>query len=254
MKANILKVALVGAAAAALTACGEATQQSYEPEMVEVEGGTFTMGCPENEDDDCDKRERPLHSVTLSSFLIGKYEVTQKQWIAVMGGWPGTGPDSTFGAGDSYPAYNVSWDDVQRFIDTLNKKTGKRYRLPTEAEWEYAARGGAAGDNLDADIDSVAWYYDNSHYSTHAVGAKAANALGLHDMLGNVWEWCSDWYGLYSSDAQTNPRGYESGTHRIIRGGGWTDVHARCHVAIRGGSLPHERDSNLGLRLVLSLD
>jgi formylglycine-generating enzyme required for sulfatase activity len=169
-------------------------------EMVLVQGGTFTMGSNSGDSD-----EKPLHQVTLSDFYIGKYEVTQKQWREIMGNNP-----SHFN-GDERPVEYVSWNDAQEFIRKLNAKTGQKYRLPTEAEWEYAACGGQqsrgytySGSN---DINAVAWYGNNSNNKTHAVGQKQANELGLHDMSGNVWEWCGDWYDNYSSGAQTNPAG-----------------------------------------------
>ncbi|MBQ3247459.1 MAG: SUMF1/EgtB/PvdO family nonheme iron enzyme, partial [Alistipes sp.] len=172
-------------------------------EMVFVKGGTFTMGATAEQGSDADSDEKPAHSVTVSNFYIGKYEVTQAQWEAVMGKNP-----SRF-KGDNLPVERVSWNDIQKFIEKLNAKTGKRYRLPTEAEWEYAARGGNqskgykySGSN---DIGSVAWYTDNSSSPTHPVGQKQPNELGLYDMSGNVYEWCSDWHGSYSSGSQTNP-------------------------------------------------
>jgi formylglycine-generating enzyme required for sulfatase activity len=228
-----------------------------EPEMVFVKGGTFTMGCIAEQGSGCYNSEKPAHSVTLSDFSIGKYEVTQAQWLAVMGGWPGRWnvPDTAHGLGDSYPAYYVSWEDVQRFIDVFNKKTGKRYRLPTEAEWEYAARGGQqahgysySGSNT---VGGVAWYSENAGYATQAVGTKQPNELGIYDMSGNVWEWCSDWYGSYSSGAQTNPTGPATGFDRVNRGGCWNGDGTSCRVAYRSCNYPRYCNNYIGFRLVL---
>ena len=185
--------------------------------MIKVEGGTFTMGATDEQGTDPDSDEFPPHQVTLSNFSIGETEVTQGLWKAVMGNNP-----SNF-TGDNLPVEEVSWDDCQLFIAKLNQLTGRNFRLPTEAEWEYAARGGNkskgykyAGSNT---IDNVAWYKDNSGDKTHPVGSKAPNELGLYDMNGNVWEWCQDWFGDYSSSAQTNPTGPASGELRVNRGG-----------------------------------
>jgi formylglycine-generating enzyme required for sulfatase activity len=220
-------------------------KKSFEPEMVFVEGGTFQMGSSSGESD-----EQPVHSVTLSSFNIGKYEVTQAQWKAVMGSNP-----SSFSGCDNCPVENVSWNDVQEFVRKLNAQTGKNYRLPTEAEWEYAARGGKqsrgytySGSN---DVGSVAWYSGNSGGKTHAVGGKQANELGIYDMSGNVWEWCSDRYGYYSSYNETNPTGASSGQSRVLRGGSWYIFADFCRTAIRFWINPDYRDSRGGFRLVL---
>jgi formylglycine-generating enzyme required for sulfatase activity len=194
--------------------------------------------------------ERPVHQVTVSDFSIGKYEVTQAQWRILMGS-----NSSNFSGCDQCPVEQVSWDDVQQFITTLNSKTGKKYRLPTEAEWEYAARGGSqsrgytySGSN---DIGSVAWYTENSGGKTHSVGQKQQNELGLYDMTGNVWEWCSDWSGPYSPSTEVNPSGAVYGLYRINRGGSWYDFPQDCHVAERSGNNPDFRDYSLGFRLVL---
>jgi formylglycine-generating enzyme required for sulfatase activity len=215
-------------------------------EMVFVEGGTFQMGSESGDPD-----EKPVHSVTLSSFNIGKYEVTQAQWNAVMGNNP------SFNSGcDNCPVDNVSWNDVQQYIQKLNAKSGKNYRLPTEAEWEYAAKGGKkskgytySGSN---DIGSVAWYTDNSGDKTHAVGTKQANELGIFDMSGNVVEWCSDWYGNYSSFSVTNPTGTSSGEYRVIRGGGWNSYD--CLETYRTSYSPRYLYGDNGFRLVLPAD
>ncbi|MBQ0057025.1 MAG: PEGA domain-containing protein [Bacteroidales bacterium] len=216
--------------------------------MVAVKGGTFQMGAtPEQQDADDD--EKPVHSVTLSDYCIGETEVTQALWKAVMGYNP------SYNKGDKLPVEKVSWDDCQEFIRKLNMLTGKNFRLPTEAEWEYAARGGNkskgyqySGSNS---IDAVAWYYYNSGKETHAVKTKKANELGLYDMSGNVWEWCNDWKGDYQSGSQTNPKGPASGSLHVIRGGGWLYFAKRCRVASRGRETPYNRLSYLGLRLAL---
>jgi formylglycine-generating enzyme required for sulfatase activity len=222
----------------------------FEPKMVFVRGGTFTMGCTSEQGDDCFDWERPAHSVTLSDYYIGKYEVTQAQWRAVMGNNP------SYFKGDNLPVEYVHWDDVQEFITKLNSMTGKQYRLPTEAEWEYAARGGNSsmgykysGSNA---AGNVAWYEDNSNESTHVVGTKSPNELGIYDMSGNVFEWCSDWYGDYSSSAQTNPQGPSSGSDRVIRGGSWNDGTRAVRVSFRIDIAPSYENFAVGFRLVLS--
>ena len=219
-------------------------------DMVRVEAGTFTMGAtPEMENPSED--EKPPHQVTLTNnYYIGKYEVTQALWQAVMGNNP-----SGY-KGDNLPVEQVSWDDCQEFISQLNRITGKTFRLPTEAEWEYAARGGKksrgyqySGSN---NLSDVAWYYDNSGNKTHAVGSKQANELGIYDMSGNVWEWCQDWYDDYNSSSQTNPTGANSGSGRVGRGGSWYDAARVCRSSCRGIITPDSRSDDLGLRLVLS--
>ena len=219
-------------------------------DMVRVEAGTFTMGATPEMKEPFDW-EKPTHQVTLTNdYYIGKYEVTQALWKAVMGNNP-----SIF-KGDNLPVEQVSWDDCQEFIDKLNSITGKTFRLPTEAEWEYAARGGKksrgyqySGSN---NLSDVAWYADNSGSKTHAIGSKQANELGIYDMTGNVWEWCQDWYGRYDGSLQVNPTGAASGSGRVNRGGGWyvtaRDCRSSCHVY----NSPDDRYCSLGLRLVLS--
>ncbi|MGM9712617.1 MAG: formylglycine-generating enzyme family protein [Prevotella sp.] len=217
--------------------------------MVYVEGGTFTMGAT-SEQQSPDSDEKPTHRVSLSSYYIGKYEVTQALWKAVMGNNPSNWK------GDNLPVEQVSWDDCQAFLRKLNAMTGKNFRLPTEAEWEFAARGGNrsrgyqySGSNI---LGDVAWYDDNSGNKTHPVGTKAPNELGIYDMSGNVWEWCLDWKGSYSSSAQTNPTGPNSGSNRVYRGGSWFNYARICRVAIRDDGTPGIRDVSLGLRLALS--
>ena len=228
--------------------------------MIRVDGGTFMMGATREQEDEALYDEKPAHQVTLSPYYIGDTVVTQALWEAVMGNNP-----SKF-SGSNRPVETVSWDDCQEFILRLNQKTGQKFRLPTEAEWEYAARGGKksmgykySGSN---NIDDVAWYGDNSNDQTHDVKTKQANELGLYDMSGNVQEWgqdwkgdvqeCGqDWIGDYPSSAQTNPSGPLSGTYRVYRGGDWGEVAWGCRVSIRGGSLPSGADGILGLRLAL---
>jgi formylglycine-generating enzyme len=221
------------------------------------------MGCT-SEQSNCDSDEKPTRRVTISDFYIGKYEVTQKQWRAVMGTSTDFGSaqsaslsdPSNFKGCDDCPVERVSWNDIQEFIKTLNQKTGKKYRLPTEAEWEFAARGGSAGSPTrysgSNNIDEVAWYDKNSGSKTNPVGRKKANELGLFDMSGNVWEWCSDWYGSYSSGSQTNPQGPSSGSGRVLRGGGWFSYAQYCRVSIRSYGAPGYRGNYRGFRLALA--
>ncbi|OPZ99499.1 MAG: Serine/threonine-protein kinase pkn1 [Bacteroidetes bacterium ADurb.Bin408] len=223
--------------------------------MVFVQGGTFTMGCTSEQGSDCDNDEKPAHSVTVGDFYIGKYEVTQAQWRAVMGASATLSAPSGFKNCDNCPVESVSWNDIQEFLKKLNAKTGKTYRLPTEAEWEYAARGGSKSNGYkysgSNNVGSVAWYTDNSGSKTHPVGQKSPNELGIYDMSGNVWEWCSDWYGSYSSNSQTNPQGAISGSSRVLRGGSWSDGARGCRSANRSGNSPGDRISNLGFRLAV---
>ena len=217
--------------------------------MVYVEGGTFTMGATSEQGSDAASDEKPAHQVTLSSFSIGKYEVTQEEWEAVMGNNP-----SRF-KGAKRPVESVSWSDCRQFIRKLRTLTGKNFRMPTEAEWEYAARGGNksrgykySGSNI---LDDVGWYYGNSSSSTHDVGQLDPNELGLYDMSGNVWEWCADWYGSYDSNSQSNPIGSSSGSDRVDRGGSWNNLAGLCRVSYRYNYTPGFSYRNLGLRLAL---
>jgi formylglycine-generating enzyme required for sulfatase activity/predicted Ser/Thr protein kinase len=223
------------------------TRQSFEPEMVSVQGGTFMMGSPTSEQGH--QSDETLHQVTVSSFRMSKYEVTQGQWGAVMG----TNP-SSFKEGDNYPVESVSWNEVQTFLRKLNAATGKQYRLPTEAEWEYAARGGSNGSRSmysgSSGLGSVAWYADNSGSTPHPVGQKQPNELGLYDMTGNVFEWCSDWFGNYPAGAQTNPKGASSSSGRVYRGGSWYVAPTFCRVAYRNSGAPGDRGADLGFRVV----
>ena len=217
--------------------------------MIPVEGGTFTMGATSEMTEPWDN-EKPTHQVTLSSYYIGETEVTQALWKAVMGSNP------SYDEGDDLPVECVSWNDCQTFINLLNSLTGKDFRLPTEAEWEFAARGGNQSRHTQysgsSRIDDVAWYKDNSGYGTHPVKTKQPNELGIYDMSGNVFEWCQDWHGDYSSYAKTNPTGASSGAQRLIRGGNWYCPPRYCRSSCRGGNTPEASGCNLGLRLVLS--
>ena len=242
--------------ATGLVSCGWWGSKSLPPavdslmaHMVTVEGGTFTMGATPEQKTDVRDDERPLHEVTLSTYAIGRYEVTQAEWVAVMG----ENPSET--EGDDLPVTNVSWEDCQQFIQRLNEMTGRKFRLPTEAEWEYAARGGKhatgtaqfpGGQN---NHKKVAWCFDNAGEKTHPVGRKEPNELGLYDMSGNVWEWCQDWYGDYSEEAVTNPRGPESGTERCDRGGAWDSTASSLRTSRRDCGDPAVRAVNMGFRL-----
>lgn len=228
---------------------GRFTVNGVSFEMVRVEGGTFHMGATSEQEGEVDSNEKPVHPVTLSSYYIGKTEVTQALWQAVMGSNP------SYFKGADLPVECVSWNDCQEFIQKLNRLTGRNFRLPTEAEWEFACRGGNnsrgykySGSN---DIDNVAWYGGNSGDQTHPVGTKAPNELGIYDMSGNVWEWCSDWYIDYTSDLETNPTGPQSGSYRVIRGGGWYVIAWFCRSSTRIDYDPSHRDYDLGLRLAL---
>ena len=218
--------------------------------MMHVEGGTFTMGATSEMEDDPYDGEKPTQQVTLSSYYIGETEVTQALWKAVMGWNP-----SSF-KGDDLPVEMVSWDDCQTFISKLNALTGKNFRLPTEAEWEFAARGGNQSRHTQysgsSRIDDVAWYEDNSGNKTHPVKTKQPNELGIYDMTGNVCEWCQDWHGDYSSYAQTNPTGASSGSCRVYRGGSWIAIPMHNCSSLRVSFPPENSSYGLGLRLVLS--
>ena len=226
--------------------------KGVEFKMIKVEGGTFSMGATSEQEYDALSCEKPVHSVTLSDYYIGETEVTQELWEAVMGSNP-----SYFEGDNQRPVENVSWNDCQKFIKKLNRLTGKEFRLPTEAEWEYAARGGkyskdyayqySGSDNA----DEVAWYYDNSGITTHSVKTKKANELGLYDMSGNVWEWCNDWWGCYQSNSQTNPTGPSEGESRVLRGGGWCYFDMGVRVSRRDYLTPGYRHIIIGLRLAL---
>ena len=218
--------------------------------MIKVEGGTFTMGATSEQGSDAYDNEKPTHSVTLNSFYLCKYEVTQALWQVVMGKNP------SYFKGKNLPVEQVSWNECQNFISRLNSLTGKNFRLPTEAEWEYAARGGNRSQGYkycgSNNPSEVAWYDDNSGSKTHPVCSKSTNELGLYDMSGNVEEWCSDWDETYSSSSQTNPYGPSSGVCRVYRGGSWIGDARYCRSSYRFFSAPDDRFSFLGFRLALS--
>lgn len=219
--------------------------------MIEVEGGTFQMGATAEQQSNRDD-EKPVHSITLDSYYIGETEVTQELWRAVMGSNP-----SEFSGDDLRPVERVSWNDCQVFIKELNKLTGKNFRLPTEAEWEFAARGGNKSSGYrysgSSNIGDVAWYFNKNDRKTHPVKGKNPNELGIYDMSGNVLEWCSDWYsfGYYSSSPQNNPEGPSSGYYRVFRGGSWFNNAEGCRVALRNRGNPVVNYDFSGLRLAL---
>lgn len=219
-------------------------------DMVRIEGGTFQMGSTSGR-----SNEKPLHSVTVNAFEMGKYEITQGQWKAVMGNNP-----SSFSVCDNCPVENVSWNEVQNFIKKLNAQTKKNYRLPTEAEWEFAARGGKksrsyiySGSN---DVNIVAWFLDNSESKMHQVGTRQPNELGLYDMTGNVSEWCSDWYGAYVSTPEVNPKGSAKtdnlNQEKVIRGSTINTNSPNSKVTMRKKGFPSKAYATTGFRLVLA--
>lgn len=224
-------------------------------EMEFIEGGTFTMGAQcknsdtENYDESAYEVESPIHNVTVKDFYIGKFEVTQAQWEKAMGGNPSTNK------GDNFPVETVTWDEVQEFISVLNTTTGLKYRLPTEAEWEYAARGGKLSKGYKYSgysvVGACAWYYSNSLGTLHEVGMKEPNELGLFDMSGNVREWCEDWFEYYSANDITDPHGPENGSGKVNRGGSWTTPAVNCRNTYRQTNYKYESAQDLGFRLVL---
>jgi formylglycine-generating enzyme required for sulfatase activity len=221
-------------------------------EMAFVEGGCFTMGCTPEQEGDCRVNEKPAHQVTVSSFYIGKFTVTQEEWIAVMGENP-----SHF-RGTNMPVDSVGWNDVQAFLKRLNTLTGGNYRLPTEAEWEFAARGGHlskgykySGSN---DLYTVAQCINKESPESIAVGLKEPNELGLYDMSGNVWEWCSDWYGAYLPGSANNPKGPTTGKYHVSRGGSARFDPSCCRVSYRHFCPPECNQVRHGLRLASSVE
>lgn len=277
---QLVKIGTLVLVAGCLTACVQ-NKPEQEPvpsltftvngenfEMVFVEGGTFMMGCTGEQQGDCEDNETPAHEETLSTFYIGKYEVTQKLWNAVMGA--GLNPSYNTGCEDC-PAEHVSWKDTQLFINKLNTLTDRTFRLPTEAEWEYAARGGKrsqgykySGSN---NIDEVAWYEENyqkgkygKEGTTHPVGTKKPNELGLYDMSGNVWEWCNDWYTKeYKHNGKTvHPDwpypGIKAIFRRVLRGGSWGGTSKGCRVSYIDYDIENYSDEYGGFRLALDVD
>ena len=230
-------------------------------DMVWVKGGTFTMGSNEAPKGVKLNYEasRPEHRVTVDSYYIGRFEVTQALWTAVMGENPSKFGDrsSELGGGDSLPVENVTWEEAQRFTIALSQLTGRRFRLPTEAEWEFAARGGSkypfAGCER-GQLDKYCWYCVNSERTTHPVGRLLPNAMGLYDMSGNVAEWCQDWMEDYDAKAQENPRGPREGENKILRGGHYNSTSPACTVYDRGWYLPTIRQEYFGLRVVLEIE
>ncbi len=220
--------------------------------MITVQGGTFTMGATDEQPSWAPSDERPAHQVILSNYYMGETEVTQELWQAVMG----TNP-SYFTGDLSRPVENVTWDDCQTFITQLNALTGQQFRLPTEAEWEYAARGGKQAHGFiysgNSNVDMVAWYLNNSSSQTHPVATKQVNELGLYDMSGNVWEWCQDWYdaNYYYNSPATNPTGPETGSERVMRGGSYGLYDSNCRVSGRAYYTPSRVREDLGLRLAM---
>lgn len=220
-------------------------------DMIEIEGGSFTMGATREQGEDAFDDEKPAHKVTLSTFSIGKFPITQDQWEAVMGNNP------SYFKGEKLPVESVSWYDCQEFAKKLSEMTGMHFRLPTEAEWEYAARGGKKGKRYKFSgghiIDQIGWYNDNSGGTSHEVGKKSPNELGLYDMSGNIWEWVQDWKGDFTEEDQINPTGPETGIERICRGGGWNREIDRARVSYRGDDQPDLRYCSLGLRIACSV-
>lgn len=227
-------------------------------EMVHVEGGTFTMGndAPRGLKVNYDA-SRPEHRVTVGDYYVGRYEVTQAQWQAVMGENPSYFQAGGYaaGVGDSLPVERVSWTAAQQFCTLLSQMTGRRFRLPTEAEWEYAARGGAKGQTFSYSgsnkADEVAWYKGNSQLTPHEVGSKQPNALGLFDMSGNVWEWCYDYYDkdYYKKSPEDNPDGPSKGSDRVYRGGCWTSGFDDLRMTSRHSFSQNKEYGMIGIRL-----
>jgi formylglycine-generating enzyme required for sulfatase activity len=221
-------------------------------EFVFIKGGCFEMG---DTFGDGSKDEKPVHEVCVGDYFLGKYEVTQGQWQTVMG----SNPSYFKNCGSNCPVEQVSWNDVQEFISRLNQRSGKRFRLPTEAEWEYAVRSGGewmkwSGTSSEGELGQYAWYSWNSGGRTYPVGEKRPNGLGLYDMAGNVWEWCSDWYGenYYQGSPRNNPEGPGNGSSRVLRGGSWASDPWHMRTGNRDADDPLFRDYYYGIRLGLS--
>jgi formylglycine-generating enzyme required for sulfatase activity len=226
--------------------------------MIYVEGGTFMMGAPDDDMDAADN-EKPQHKVTLDSYYIAEFEVTQSQWEKVMGTTiyqqqAKTKFTQTHGVGDNYPMYFVNYYEAKMFCHHLSKSTGKNYKLPTEAQWEFAARGGNkskgykfSGSNS---MDAVAWHKGNSDNNIHPVGQKRANELGLYDMSGNVYEWCIDGVRNYDTDSHTNPLVSDNGEYQILRGGSWLNGAGYCRISRRGVDVRSQSNGIIGFRVV----
>ncbi|MGM9803505.1 MAG: formylglycine-generating enzyme family protein [Muribaculaceae bacterium] len=220
--------------------------------MIAVEGGTFVMGCDAQPGEEASADEAPVHQVTMPSFYIGETVVTQALWNVVMGKNPSDKKD------DESPVEMVSWNDCQHFISRLNKLTGEHFSLPTEAAWEFAARGGNKGGNSkysgSNNVNNVCWSVINSHKRTHKVKTLQPNELGIYDMSGNVWEWCADWYADYGAAPQTNPQGPYSGSFKVVRGGCFNVAEWYCRITFRSGFAPIDRGADLGFRLYLKAE
>ncbi|MBU6158861.1 MAG: formylglycine-generating enzyme family protein [Bacteroidetes bacterium] len=230
-------------------------QKAGVPEMVKIEGGTFTMGCDEIRDPE-DSAALPYHLVTLKSFSIAKTETTVAQWKAYCNATGTRMPiEPAWGWIDNHPIVNVSWDEISAYCQWLNKQTGKKYRLPTEAEWEYAARGGNKSKGFIFAGGQApymySWFEENSNSTSQPVAKKRPNELGLYDMSGNAWEWCLDWWGPYSEGKKINPQGKEEGFFKVIRGGSWNYSFNDCRVGARDFFSPDGRHNDFGFRLVL---
>lgn len=221
--------------------------------MVKVEGGNYTMGCPDPTGTSCYYWEKPAHNVSITTFYMAKYPVTQKEWRILVGNRPWFSKNC-----DECPVENVSWYDAQIFINTLNQLSGKNYRLPTEAEWEYAAAGGNRNEGYkyagNDHIDAVAWYSGNSDKQIHVVGQKQPNQLGLFDMSGNVWQWCSDWFSdtYYNYSETDNPEGPKRDAYRVCRGGSWWSEARDCRISNRDRYPADARDDDVGFRIAIT--
>ena len=253
---SVLTLGLVTLGISSFTNHQNTLQTATYPEMVTVEGGTFTMG---DEHGEGAANEQPTHQVTLKSFKIAKTETTVAQWRAFCNATGRAMPEApSWGWINSHPIVNVSWDDAVAYTDWLSEKMDADYRLPTEAEWEYAAKGGKLSKGTKysggRSLDNAGWYDSNSGRQTQAVATKNSNELGIYDMSGNVWEWCKDWYGedYYKSSPATNPKGPTSGEHRVLRGGCWFFDATVCRVACRIHRPPSYGNNFRGFRVVLS--
>lgn len=217
-------------------------------EFIFVEGGTFLMGCNKTSVSQCDEAESPVHQVTISSFHITKYEITQLLWLEIMGYNPNSQKNN------KYPVTNVSWDECQDFIKRLNHITSLHFAIPTEAQWEFAARGGIKSKNTlfsgSEKIEEVAWYKENSNSFFHIIGTLKPNELGIYDMSGNVWEWCNDYYGPYSAETTKDPPGSISGINRVYRGGSWLDNKSYTRITNRNCGRSDYKMNCLGFRIV----